>query len=108
MSIIDYACLLQDERPDLSWPEALQRATLSLTGRTKVPPGMPKTREIADRRSTKGPKVPRAATESRDGPPPEHILRNIERVKSAESERKRTGGTLPTASFVRGGTMIKR
>ena len=36
--------------------------------------------------------------------PPEHVLRNIERVKKAEEERKKQGRSLPTARFVRSGT----
>ena len=108
MGIIDHACLIQDQRPGLSWPEALQKATFSLTGRKKIPSGMPKTRELADLRlKSAAKKSVRAATTTASAPP-EHVLRNIARVKAAELERKRTGGTLPTASFVRGGTMIKK
>jgi len=36
--------------------------------------------------------------------PPEHVLRNIERVKKAEEERKQQGRSLPKARFVQGGT----
>jgi predicted restriction endonuclease len=36
--------------------------------------------------------------------PPEHVLRNIERVKKAEEERRTQGRSLPRAAFVQGGT----
>ncbi|GAB3377109.1 hypothetical protein [Azotobacter armeniacus] len=35
---------------------------------------------------------------------PDHVLKNIERVKKAEGERKKQGRSLPRASFVQGGT----
>jgi hypothetical protein len=38
----------------------------------------------------------------------EHVHRNIERVRTAEAERERTGGVLRTATFVQGGSMIKK
>lgn len=34
---------------------------------------------------------------------PEHVLRNMERVKKADEERKRQGRSLPKARFVQGG-----
>jgi hypothetical protein len=35
--------------------------------------------------------------------PPEHVLRNIERVKKADEERKEQGRSLPRVRFVKGG-----
>jgi len=40
--------------------------------------------------------------------PPEHVLRNIERVKRAEEERKKQGRSLPRARFVRGSAINNR
>lgn len=45
----------------------------------------------------------RKAHKSIKNSPPEHVLRNIERVKKADEERKRQGRNLPRARFVRGG-----
>lgn len=92
----------------MSWRDALPRATLSLTGRKKIPPGLPKRRELADLQRRSGRKTASSPMKSKTSPTPEHIIRNIERVSRAEEERKLTGGTLPTTSFVRGGTMIKK
>ena len=109
MSIVDYACLLQDERPDLCWLDALQRANFSLTGRTRIHPGLPKTRELADKlKTSKLSQVAKTREPQRREPVPEHIRLNQARIAAAETERKKSGGTLPTVTFVRGGTMIKK
>lgn len=84
MGIIEHVCLIQDERPELSWRDALQRATLSLTGRKKIPPGLPKTRELADLQRQNAGKTASSPMNSKTSSPPEHIIRNIERVRRAE------------------------
>ena len=40
--------------------------------------------------------------------PPEHVLRNIEKVKKAEEERRTQGRSLPRAAVVQGGTKNNR
>lgn len=42
------------------------------------------------------------------GPPPEHVLRNIQRVRRAAEERRKQGRSLPKARLVQGGTGSKR
>jgi hypothetical protein len=39
---------------------------------------------------------------------PEHVNRNIARVKQAEHDRRKTGGSLPCATFVNGGKISPR
>jgi hypothetical protein len=39
---------------------------------------------------------------------PEHVKLNIQRVKKAESERRKSGGKLPTATFVSGGKVSSK
>jgi hypothetical protein len=39
---------------------------------------------------------------------PDHVKLNIQRAKSAEAERQKIGGKLPTATFVSGGKVSSK
>lgn len=96
--IVNKASELMRMYPDITQDEALERAIAELTGYTVVrqkPAGIAKLNYKAKR--------PEESKRKACGPPPEHVLRNIQRVKQAEALRKQTGGILPTASFVSGG-----
>jgi hypothetical protein len=95
--IFKYAELLMTRDPLLTRDEAVERVVLVLTGQTKVP---------ADLMSPAQRKAARAAEKSKKEAKnrvPEHVYRNIARVRAAEVDRQKTGGTLPTATFVSGG-----
>lgn len=84
--------------PGMTQDEALQRAIAELTGCTVVQ-AQPNKLAQPKQKPTRSEGTRRKAPER----PPEHVLRNIQRIKQAEVLRKQTGGVLPTATFVSGG-----
>ena len=96
--IVNKASELIKMNPGITQQEALARAIADLTGCAVVRPESGMLRKQAPKaKSSRQPK--RKVNE----PPPEHVLRNIRRVKEAEVQRKHSGGNLPTARFVSGG-----
>jgi hypothetical protein len=96
--IVNKASELITANPKITQQEALARAIADLTGCTVA---RPKSRGMG--RQARKAKSSTQPKQKENEPPPEHVLRNIQRVKEAEVQRKKTGGSLPTARFVSGG-----
>jgi hypothetical protein len=95
--ILKYAERLMTRDSLLTREEAVERAVLVLTGRTKVPANlMSPTQRDAAREAERAKKKTKNEV-------PEHVRRNIARVRAAEDDRQSTGGTLSAATFVNGG-----
>lgn len=101
--VVNKASELMNMNPRITQQEALARAIADLMGCAVVWPGPGTTRKQASKaKSSRQPK------RKVDAPPPEHVLRNIQRVKEADAHRKQTGGSLPTARFVSGGKVSRK
>ena len=95
--ILKYAERLLTREPSLTRDQAVERAVLVLTGRTTIPVEL---MSPAQRAAAEAAKKAKKDAKNRV---PQHVHRNIARVRAAEVDRQKTGGTLPTATFVSGG-----